>query len=149
MNIVKMSIEMKKPNTPVERSANHRKKFLGSGLIFHEAKTPANTMIAESIIIRTEIPSTPTASWIFSGAYHIQLPVKSISAVSPAARRSRNHTQSQIARPSNAVEHTVITVRMAFILLLRQMPNPAIMTMGMITNQIKIFPNIIYEFFCN
>ncbi len=61
MNIVNMSIEMKNPYTPVDSSEYHRKKFLGSGLIFHEAKVPANTIIEVSSSIRTEMPSTPTA----------------------------------------------------------------------------------------
>jgi hypothetical protein len=63
------SIEMKKPNTPIERSANQRKKFFGSGSIFQDANVPANTMIAESIIINTEIPSTPRANLMLSGVY--------------------------------------------------------------------------------
>ncbi len=61
MNIVNMSIEMKKPYTPVESKQYHRKKFLGSGLIFHDANVPANTMIDVSSSISTEMPSTPTA----------------------------------------------------------------------------------------
>ncbi len=75
MNIVNMSIEMKKPNTPVLRRANQRKKFFGRGEIFQEANVPAKTMMAESISISTDMPSTPTARWILRGEYHIQLPV--------------------------------------------------------------------------
>ena len=52
---------MKKPNTPVERRMNQRKYSFVRGSIFHEANVPVNTMIAESIIIKTEMPSTPTA----------------------------------------------------------------------------------------
>ena len=141
-----MSIEMKKPNTPVERSEYQRKKFFGRGLIFQEANVPAKTMIEESISISTEIPSTPTARCMLSGAYHIQLPVKSISDVSPAARSSRNCTSTQIARPKSTVEQVTITARIAFILLLPQHARPIIMMIGTITNQIKIFPNIILRF---
>ena len=75
MNIVNMSIEMKNPNTPVDRRQNQRKKFIGSGSIFQEANVPAKTMIAERSNISTEMPSTPTARCMLSGAYHIQLPV--------------------------------------------------------------------------
>ena len=61
MNIVNMSIEMKKPNTPVDNRQNHMKNSFGSGSIFHEANTPANTMNADKRIITTDIPSTPSA----------------------------------------------------------------------------------------
>ena len=71
MNIVNRSIEMKKPNTPVERRMNQRKYSFVRGSIFHEANVPVNTMIAESIIIKTEMPSTPTARWMLSGSNHI------------------------------------------------------------------------------
>lgn len=138
-----MSIEMKNPNTPVERRANHKKKFLGSGSIFQEANVPAKTMIAERRSISAEIPSTPTARCMLRGSYHIQLPVNSISEVSPAARRLRNSHTSQMAMPSSTVEQTTITARIAFILLLPQHASPAIMMMGTITNQIKKFENII------
>ena len=74
MNMVKRSMEIKNPNTPVESRINHRKKSLGSGLIFHEAKEPAKTMIAESSSIATDIPSTPTARWMLSGSNHIHEP---------------------------------------------------------------------------
>ena len=46
MNIVNKSIEIKNPNTPVDNKKNHKKYCLGSGLIFHDANTPANTMNA-------------------------------------------------------------------------------------------------------
>ena len=61
MNIVNRSIEIKKPNTPVDSRKNHMKNCLGSGFIFHEANTPANTMNADSRIITTLTPSTPSA----------------------------------------------------------------------------------------
>ena len=92
MNIVNKSIEMKKPNTPVESRKNHKKYCFGRGLIFHDANTPANTMNAESTIITTEMPSTPSARLMLSGAYHVQLPVSIISSVTPAARVCRNTT---------------------------------------------------------
>ena len=75
MNIVNRSIEMKNPNTPVDRRMSQRKKSLGSGSIFHDAKVPANTIIAESRIIATEIPSTPRARWMLRGSNHIHDPV--------------------------------------------------------------------------
>ena len=59
--MVKRSIDMKNPNTPVESSISHIKNSLGRGSIFHEAKTPANTIIADNRIINTDTPSTPTA----------------------------------------------------------------------------------------
>ena len=83
MNMVNRSTLMKKPNTPVERRKNHRKNCLGSGSIFHEAKTPAKTMNAESRIITTETPSTPRASLMFNGAYQVTLVVSIISSVTP------------------------------------------------------------------
>ena len=61
MNMVNMSMEMKNPNTPVDRRQNQRKKFLGRGLIFQEANVQAKTITAERRIISTEMPSTPTA----------------------------------------------------------------------------------------
>ena len=85
MNIVKRSIEIKNPNTPVDRRMSHRKNSFICG-ISHEAKLPAKTIIDDSISIATEIPSTPTARWMLSGSNHIHEPWKSIGAVSPAAR---------------------------------------------------------------
>ena len=76
--MVKRSTEMKKPNTPIERRKNHMKNWRGSGLISHDANTPANTMNAESRIITTETPSMPSARLIFRGAYQHQLSVRSI-----------------------------------------------------------------------
>ena len=59
MNIVKRSSEMKKPNTPVERSVNQRKYSFCCGCCCQEANVPVKTMIAERRIITTAIPSTP------------------------------------------------------------------------------------------
>ena len=83
-------MEMKNPNTPMLSRANHRKKFLGSGSIFHEANVPANTMTADSNIMNTEMPSTPIARCMLRGSYHIQLPVNSISSSIPAPRICMN-----------------------------------------------------------
>lgn len=55
-----MSVEMKKPNTPMLSSTNQRKYSLVSGFSCQEAKVPVKTMIAERRIITTEMPSTPT-----------------------------------------------------------------------------------------
>ena len=60
MNIVNMSVEIKKPNTPMLSSTNQRKYSLVSGFSCQEAKVPVKTMIAERRIITTEMPSTPT-----------------------------------------------------------------------------------------
>ena len=60
MNIVKRSVLMKKPYTPVDNSVNQRKYSLVSGLSCHEAKVPVNTMMLDRSSITTEIPSTPT-----------------------------------------------------------------------------------------
>ena len=89
MNIVNRSTLIKKPNTPVDRRKNHRKNCLGSGSIFHEAKTPAKTMNAESRIITTDTPSTPSASLMLSGSYQVTLVCRIISLVSPVARACR------------------------------------------------------------
>ena len=81
-------MEMKKPNTPVLRRMSHRKKALGWGIV-QEAKEPANTIMAESRIMATDMPSTPTARLIFNGANQLQLSVKSMGAVLPVARMAR------------------------------------------------------------
>ena len=60
MNMVKRSSEMKNPNTPTLNRQNHMKNSLTLNVICHEAKVPVKTMIAESSIIATEMPSTPT-----------------------------------------------------------------------------------------
>ena len=51
---------MKNPNTPTESRQNHMKYSLGRGSMFQDVKMPVKTMKAESRIIRTDIPSTPT-----------------------------------------------------------------------------------------
>jgi len=53
-------MEIKKPNTPIDRRVNHRKYSFVSGCNFQEAKVPVNTMTALSSSIATDIPSTPT-----------------------------------------------------------------------------------------
>ena len=55
-----MSNEMKNPNTPDDNNINDIKNSFGRYSTSHEAKIPANTTIAVSPIIATEIPSTPT-----------------------------------------------------------------------------------------
>jgi hypothetical protein len=60
MNMVNKSMEMKKPKTPIASRQNHKKNSLGMGSIFHETRTPVNTIIDESISMATEMPSTPT-----------------------------------------------------------------------------------------
>ena len=60
MNIVNKSVEMKKPNTPIESNVNQRKYSFVNGCNFHEAKVPVNTMTADNNNMATEIPSTPT-----------------------------------------------------------------------------------------
>ena len=60
MNMVNKSMEIKKPNTPIDRRVNHRKYSFVSGCNFQEAKVPVNTMTALSSSIATDIPSTPT-----------------------------------------------------------------------------------------
>ena len=60
MNIVKRSVEMKKPNTPVESSVNQRKYSFVSGFSCHEAKVPVNTMMLDRSSMTTLMPSTPT-----------------------------------------------------------------------------------------
>ena len=54
------SIEIKKPNTPIDSSENHAKYSRGITAIFHEASTPVKTMIDESNSMATDMPSTPT-----------------------------------------------------------------------------------------
>ena len=51
---------MKNPNTPTLNRQNHMKNSLTLTFICHEAKVPVKTMIAESSIMATEMPSTPT-----------------------------------------------------------------------------------------
>ena len=67
MNMVNISTEMKKPNTPVESRVNQRKYSFVSGFSCQEANVPVKTMMLESNSITTEMPSTPTAYLIFNG----------------------------------------------------------------------------------
>ena len=71
MNIVNISVEMKKPKTPEARSTNQRKYSFFIGSSCQLAKVPVKTMTAESRIITTEIPSTPTEKAMFNGLNHI------------------------------------------------------------------------------
>jgi hypothetical protein len=61
MNMVKRSVEMKKPKTPRLNNVNHRKYSLVIGFSCQEANVPVNTMIALKRSMTTEMPSTPTA----------------------------------------------------------------------------------------
>ncbi len=88
MNMVNRSIEMKNPNTPVDRSISHRKNALGWG-ICQEANEPAKIITDERMSMAMEMPSTPTARWMLRGVNHCQESTKSIGALSPAARMSR------------------------------------------------------------
>ena len=67
MNMVNISVEIKKPNTPDESKTNQRKYSFFIGSSCQLANVPVKTMIAESKIITTEIPSTPTAKAMFNG----------------------------------------------------------------------------------
>ena len=58
--MVNRSVEIKKPKTPVLNSVNQRKYSLVSGLSFHDANVPVNTMMELRRSMTTEIPSTPT-----------------------------------------------------------------------------------------
>ena len=60
MNMVNISTEMKKPNTPVLSRVNQRKYSLWLDMACQEAKVPVKTMMADSRSITTEMPSTPT-----------------------------------------------------------------------------------------
>ena len=60
MNMVNMSVQMKKPYTPVDSRVNQRKYSLVRGFSCHEAKVPVKTIMLESNSMTTEIPSTPT-----------------------------------------------------------------------------------------
>ena len=71
MNMVKRSIEMKNPKTPVERRMSHRKNAFGCAIV-HEAKDPARTIMEERRSMATEIPSTPTARWMLRGSNQVQ-----------------------------------------------------------------------------
>ena len=73
MNIVKRSTEIKKPNTPVESSNSHIKKWRASS-IAQEVKEPAKMIIDERISIAIETPSTPTARFMLSGANQVHEP---------------------------------------------------------------------------
>ena len=61
MNMVNMSTQMKKPNTPVESRVNQRKYSLVRGFSCQEAKVPVNTIMLDRSSMTTEMPSTPTA----------------------------------------------------------------------------------------
>ena len=86
MNIVKRSVETKKPYTPNESSVYQRKKSFVIGFNLHDANVPVNTIIDDSNSIATDMPSTPIEKAMFSGSYQLHDAVYSIVAVSPALR---------------------------------------------------------------
>ena len=55
MNMVNRSVEIKKPNTPIDSRVNHRKYSLVSGCRRQEANVPVNTIMAESSSMATEM----------------------------------------------------------------------------------------------
>ena len=59
--MVKRSIEIKNPKTPVARRISETKNSFLRNSTSHEANIPANTTIEVRHIMATEIPSTPTA----------------------------------------------------------------------------------------
>ena len=59
--MVNRSIEIKKPKTPVARRIRDTKNSLRRNSTSQEAKIPAKTTSDVSVIIATDIPSTPTA----------------------------------------------------------------------------------------
>ena len=128
---------MKNPKTPTLSRQNQRKYSLTSFLSCHEAKVPVKTMMAESSSIATEIPSTPTAKWMLSGAYHMWLAVKSMAAVSPASRRARNRKRSTTASSSSKEEPATITAWICRVE--RETQSPSIINSGMRGNRNKIF----------
>ena len=58
--MVKRSIEIKNPKTPVARRIRDTKNSLRRNSTSQEAKIPANTTREVSVIIATDIPSAPT-----------------------------------------------------------------------------------------
>ena len=131
---------MKKPKTPVLRRISHRKKPLGLS-IFHEANEPAKTMMLLRSSMAIEMPSTPTARLMCSGANHSQLPVKSMGASLPAWRMPRYSHNTYADRASRAVEPTTATARICCTLRQRAI-SPSIST-GITTKYIRIFSNIL------
>ena len=137
MNMVKRSTEMKKPNTPTLRRQNHMKNSFTPSFIFHEAKVPVKTIIAESSIMATEIPSTPTAYSMFNGLYHMKLSVRSISAVCPSALIPRNINTSATARPSRTDEPATMTACICLVFL--DTHSPSIISSGTAGKSDNIF----------
>ena len=110
MNIVNMSMLMKKPKTPALSSVNHRKYSL---FMSQETKVPVKTMTAESNSIATEMPSTPTEYLMCRGLIQSKDAVNSISA-SFTARSFRNITVSTAAAMSSTVLPATMTARIPF-----------------------------------
>src|SRR5574344_566207 len=147
MNMVKISIEMKNPNTPVARKVNQRKNSFTSSFICQDTKVPVKTMTDESSNMATEMPSTPRESLMLRGAYHIMSDVKSISAPSPAARREMYITVVTMAVTSKAEAPTAITPRICLPSLASH--NPSSMSRGMSTNNNRKFISLFCFFHYN
>ena len=103
------------------------------GFIFHEANTPANTMNADSKIITTLTPSTPSARWTLNGAYHSTSLRRIISLVSPAPRVCRKMLTSQTASTMSALAPTTATVLKALMPRLLHRARPPSVNRGTIT----------------
>jgi hypothetical protein len=127
---------MKNPYTPIE-SRQYQRKNSFAIFIFHEEKTPVKTIIDESISIATEIPSTPTVKDMLSGAYQLQLEMKSISAIGSIARSLKNNITNTIESASNAVAPATIIDLIVFMLLVKN--NKPIIKIGINTNNSNIF----------
>src|SRR5680860_1842417 len=87
--MVNRSREIKNPKTPVERKINEIKNSRDKYSTVHDAKTPVKTTIPVSIIMATEIPSTPILYSMFKLSNQTYECEKSISAVFPAFRSAR------------------------------------------------------------
>ena len=65
--------------------------------------------MAESSIIATEIPSTPTEYSMLSGLYQLKLSVRSISAVCPSALIPRYMATRAMASPRRSEAPVTMT----------------------------------------
>ena len=127
---------MKKPNTPIV-SRQYQRKNSFAIFIFHDENTPVNTIIDDKAIIITDMPSTPSVIVILSGAYHVQLCTRSISASGLAALSRKKVTTNTAVRAKRAVAPVTITARIDFMSLQRNKNN--IIKTGTTTNKPKIF----------
>ena len=145
MNIVNRSIEMKNPNTPVDRRISQRKKSLGSGSIFHDAKVPAkhdnrrkqNHRHGNSVDTEGKMDVERLKPHPRPGVEH--------RASAPSWRRCRKSKSRYTERATSAVEPMTATVRTC--LMSRQRNSSPSITSGMTTKYIRIFENIIITIF--